>query len=273
MSAPQSGGFAKRGAGNGGRAMNLTPFNFNGADIRVITDDQGEPWFIAKDVADLLEYANPHEAIRTHCKGVREMLTPSAGGDQVTKVMPERDVYRLVMRSRLPAAEAFEEWVVGEVLPAIRKTGSYQRPMTPAEQLLAQAQTMVNFEIAQREQQIALERVERRVEHLSEARVWDHCPQNCAALGRIKESMNKRFGLSGPVVSFVLQQWPHMPKQAGMVRNGHEQAKGSQYVVWHKTDALAAFKRFVSESQMVTATQATNPYFEGRFRLVQQVQS
>lgn len=250
--------------------MNLILFNFNGADIRLVTDENGEPWFIARDVADLLEYANPHEAVRTHCKGVRETLIPSAGGEQMTKVIPERDLYRLVMRSGMPAAEAFEEWVVGEVLPTIRKTGGYQRPMTPGEKLLVQAQAMINIEQQQVEQQVAIERIERRVEVIAEQRTWDHCPQNCVPLGRIKQSMNKRFGLSGITVTFVLQQWPHMPKQAGMVRNGHEDAKGSQYVVWHKTDVLAAFNRFVSESQMVTATQATNPYFEGRFRLAQQ---
>jgi hypothetical protein len=145
--------------------------------------------------------------------------------------------------------------------------------MTPGEQLLANAQAVITIERQQAEQQLALERIERRVELIAELRVWDHCPQNCVPLGRIKQSMNKRFGLSGPMVAFVLQQWPHLPKQAGMVRNGHEEAKGSQYVVWHKTDVLAAFNRFVSESQMVTATQATNPYFEGRFRLAPQVQS
>lgn len=144
------------------------------------------------------------------------------------------------------------------------------RPMTQAEITAANANHLVEVERQQREQQVALERIERRVEVLAELRVWDHRPQNCVSLTQIKESMSKRFGLSGPMVAFVLQQWPHLPKQAGMVRNGHEEAKGSQYVVWHKTDVLAAFNRFVSESQMVTATQATNPYFEGRFRLVQQ---
>ncbi|MDY7560188.1 Rha family transcriptional regulator [Pseudomonas sp. 10B1] len=147
------------------------------------------------------------------------------------------------------------------------------RPMTQAEITAANANHLVSVERQQLQQQAAIERIERRVEIIAEQRVWDHCPQNCAPLGRIKQSMSKRFGLSGPTVAFVLQQWPHLPKQAGMVRNGHEEAKGSQYVVWHKTDVLAAFNRFVSESQMVTATQATNPYFEGRFRLVQQAQS
>lgn len=248
----------------------LVKFDFNGADVRVITDGNGEAWFIARDVAELLDYVDTDQAIRTHCKGAQSCPVEITGQVRHVKVIPERDVYRLVMRSRLPAAEAFEEWVVGEVLPTIRKTGSYQRPMTPGEKLLAQAQAMINIEQQQAEQQAAIERIERRVEVIAEQRTWDHCPQNCVPLGRIKQSMNQRFGLSGPMVTYVLQQWPHMPKHAGMVRNGHEDAKGSQYVVWHKTDVLAAFNRFVSESQMVTATQATNPYFEGRFRLAQQ---
>lgn len=253
--------------------MNLIPFNFKGADIRVITDDQGEPWFIAKDVADLLEYANPHEAVRTHCKGVRETLTPSAGGEQMTKVIPERDVYRLVMRSRMPAAEAFEEWVVGEVLPSIRKTGSYQRPMTQAEVIAASANILVSLERQQAEQQIGLDRIERKVENMERFHVWDHRPSNCLSLTGIKAEMNKRYGLSGAVVDYVLKDWPHLPNPAGMVRNGHEEALGSQYMVWAKTLVTTAFKRFVSESTMETATQATHPYFEGRFRLVEKVQS
>lgn len=54
-----------------------------------------------------------------------ETRTPSAGGTQTVKIIPERDVCRLVMRSKLPAAEAFEEWVVGTVLPSVRKHGGY----------------------------------------------------------------------------------------------------------------------------------------------------
>nr|WP_321985285.1 BRO family protein [uncultured Lichenicoccus sp.] len=92
--------------------------------VRVLNRD-GAAWFVAKDVAVLLGYANPPEAVREHCKWVSETLTPSAGGPQRTKIIPESDVYRLIFRSKLPAAEAFEEWVVGTVLPAIRKDGGY----------------------------------------------------------------------------------------------------------------------------------------------------
>jgi len=145
------------------------------------------------------------------------------------------------------------------------------RPMTPAEITAANANHLVAVERQQREQQVALERIERRVEDLSQTVVWDHCPQNCQSLTRIKETMLKRHGLSGAVVDYVLRVWPNQPNPAGMVRNGHEDALGSQYLVWSKHHVTAAFHRFVSESTMVTATQATHPYFEGRFRLVQKV--
>jgi len=147
------------------------------------------------------------------------------------------------------------------------------RPMTQAEITAANANHLVEMERQQREQQVAIDRIERRVEVIAEQRVWDHCPQNCIPLGRIQAEMNKTYGLSGPMVSFVLRQWPNQPNHAGMVRNGHEEAKGSQYIVWSKSLVTAAFKRFISECQMVSATQATHPYFEGRFRLVHKVKS
>ena len=147
------------------------------------------------------------------------------------------------------------------------------RPMTQAELIAASANQLVAIERQQAAHQMALERVEHQVEQLSQTMVWDHCPQNCQSLTRIKETMLKRHGLSGAVVDYVLKVWPNQPNPAGMVRNGHEEALGSQYLVWSKSHVTAAFHRFVSESTMVTATQATHPYFEGRFRLVQRVQS
>ena len=105
-------------------SQEMQVFNFNSEDIRVIQKD-GEPWFVAKDVAILLGYTNPQKAIRDHCKGVNETDTPTTGGVQAIKIIPERDLYRLVMRSKLPAAEKFEDWVVGTVLPSIRKNGGY----------------------------------------------------------------------------------------------------------------------------------------------------
>lgn len=104
----------------------ITQFAFSGDSVRAFNADSGETLFVANDVATALGYAQPKDAVAAHCKGAVKRRLPTAGGAQQVLCIPERDVYRLVMRSRLPAAEAFEEWVVGEVLPAIRKTGQYQ---------------------------------------------------------------------------------------------------------------------------------------------------
>lgn len=165
---------------------------------------------------------------------------------------------------------AFKKKLVREFWELVQQRN---QPMTQAEITAANANHLVAVERQQREQLVALERIERRVEDLSQTTVWDHCPQNCQSLTRIKETMLARHGLSGAVVDYVLKAWPNQPNPAGMVRNGHEEALGSQYLVWSKSHVTAAFNRFVSESSMVTATQATHPYFEGRFRLVQKAQA
>lgn len=99
----------------------LIPFNFNGHVLNTMLVNN-EPYFIARNVAEILGYSKPENAIARHCKA--SITTPKQGGGFIT-LIPERDVYRLTMRSKLEEAEKFENWVVGEVLPSIRKTGSY----------------------------------------------------------------------------------------------------------------------------------------------------
>lgn len=70
-------------------------------------------------------YENPHEAIRNYCKGVSKILTPTNGGNQTKNYIPEGDLYRLIVHSKLKSAEKFERWVFDEVLPTIRQTGNY----------------------------------------------------------------------------------------------------------------------------------------------------
>ena len=103
-------------------------------DIRTAEID-GKPYFVGTDVAKALGYSNPRKAILDHCKGVTKRDTPTSSGVQSMSYINEGDLYRLIMKSKLPSAEKFESWVMDEVLPAIRKTGSYQKPMTVAEQI------------------------------------------------------------------------------------------------------------------------------------------
>lgn len=92
--------------------------------VRIIMKD-GKPLFCGKDVAEALGYKRTADAIATHCKGVCELPTPTSGGIQKMKYIPEGDLYRLVAHSELPSAEKFESWIFDEVLPCIRKTGGY----------------------------------------------------------------------------------------------------------------------------------------------------
>lgn len=93
-------------------------------EIRFV-DVDGKPYAIASDVARALGYAIPSKAVNTHCKGVSKMEVPTNGGKQDMLIIPEGDIYRLIIKSKLPSAEKFETWVMDEVLPTIRKTGSY----------------------------------------------------------------------------------------------------------------------------------------------------
>lgn len=108
-------------------------------DIRTAEID-GKPYFVGTDVAKALGYSNPRKAILDHCKGVTKRDTPTSSGVQSMSYINEGDLYRLIMKSKLPSAEKFEAWVMDEVLPTIRKTGSYQKPMTIAEQIQLLAQ-------------------------------------------------------------------------------------------------------------------------------------
>lgn len=109
----------------------LQIFNFEKQEVRTILIEN-EPHFVANDVARTLGYVNPSDATNKHCKkSIKTWGSDSLGRRQEFKVIPESDVYRLVFRSKLPEAERFEDWVMSEVLPSIRKTGSYQVPQDP----------------------------------------------------------------------------------------------------------------------------------------------
>ena len=126
----------------------LTVFAFDSAAVRVIQID-GEPWFVGKDVAEVLGYARPNDALQQHCKGAvkrRPLQTP--GGMQEIRLINEPDMLRLIVGSKLPAAERFERWVFEEVLPSIRKTGRYsmpaQAPQPPAPHLDRALRSLIN---------------------------------------------------------------------------------------------------------------------------------
>lgn len=117
-------------------------------EIRTVLNESGEPLFCMSDVAKALGYNRPADAVNDHCKGVVILPTPTNGGIQQVKFGKESDVYRLVMRSKLPDAEKFQDWVCEEVLPSIRKHGAYmtqstiEKALTDPDTLIQLAQTL-----------------------------------------------------------------------------------------------------------------------------------
>ena len=100
-------------------------FNFEQNDVRTFLEND-VPYFVANDVAKTLGYKNPSKATNDHCKKAIETWgNDSLGRRQKFKIIPESDVYRLIIKSNLPSAEKFESWVMEEVLPQIRKHGMY----------------------------------------------------------------------------------------------------------------------------------------------------
>lgn len=93
-------------------------------EIRTIVIDD-KPYFMATDVASALGYAKPNNAVTAHCKATLKQGIPISGKIQECNFIAEGDVYRLIVKSKLPAAEKFEKWVMEEVLPQIRQTGTY----------------------------------------------------------------------------------------------------------------------------------------------------
>ena len=94
-------------------------------EIRTLTIDN-KPYFCASDIAKALGYAKPHNAISTHCRyTLKQGIATKQGNMCEMTFIPEGDVYRLIVKSKLPSAEKFESWVMDDVLPTIRKTGGY----------------------------------------------------------------------------------------------------------------------------------------------------
>lgn len=110
----------------------LRIYNFDGNEVRTMLLEN-EPWFVGKDVAEVLGYKDTVNALKSHVddddKGMAKCHTP--GGMQEMTIINESGVYSLVFASKLPSAKKFKHWVTSEVLPSIRKTGGYEVPTDP----------------------------------------------------------------------------------------------------------------------------------------------
>lgn len=145
-------------------------------EIRTVVID-GEPWFVGKDIAEVLGYSNSRKAILDHVDDEDKMngvtIRDAIGRDQAAVVINESGVYALIFGSKLASAKRFKHWVTSEVLPQIRKNGSYQKRLTPEEMMRIQLGMVDDHE--------------NRIEHLENTMTIDYGRQQ-----DLKKTVNKR---------------------------------------------------------------------------------
>lgn len=124
---------------SGGSTMSkesaVIPFHFESKEVRILKDKSGNPWWVAKDVCDVLDIKNPTQAVQQLDDDERAIQNIGRQGE--ANIINESGLYTLIIRSNKPEAKKFRKWVTSEVLPAIRKTGSYSaasQTLSPAQQ-------------------------------------------------------------------------------------------------------------------------------------------
>ena len=136
-------------------------------EVRTLSID-GEPWFVGKDVAAILGYAKPLNALATHIdedESLKQGLIDSMGREQNAIFINESGLYSLVLSSKLPTAKAFKRWITHDVIPSIRKNGGYiagQESMT-AEELMAKALLVAKKTIEEKEAELSRKQVENAI--------------------------------------------------------------------------------------------------------------
>ena len=132
-------------------------FNFENHEVRSLLINS-EPWFVGKDVAEILSYSNTRKALTDHVDAEDKMdgvtIRDSIGRNQKPVLINESGLYSLVLSSKLPSAKKFKRWVTSEVLPALRKTGQYQVKELSGQELMAKALIEAQSVLAAKDKQI-----------------------------------------------------------------------------------------------------------------------
>ncbi|MSA19889.1 phage antirepressor [Ligilactobacillus ruminis] len=190
----------------------LKNFTFEDQQIRALTIE-GEPWFVGKDVAEVLGYSNSRKAIADHVdsedKGVTKCYT--LGGTQQIAIINESGLYSLILSSKLPKAKEFKRWVTSEVLPTIRKHGAY---MTPAkiEEVLTDPDTIIQLATQLKQEREGRLIAEQRIGELTPKA--DYCDRVLADKSLVTiTQIAKDYGMSGRALNATLHDFGVIYKQ------------------------------------------------------------
>lgn len=183
----------------------IQKFDFKGASLRTLTDEAGEPWFVAKDVCDILGHSNVSMALDRLDDDERSKFNLGRQGE--TNIVNEAGLYVLVLGSRKPEAHEFKRWVTHEVLPQIRRTGGYI-PTSDADDdmtILAKAVMIGQRTMEEQKQRIAAQ--QSRIDELQpKASAWDNFVDIPDALS-VRDSAKLLSNLGRPVGQTELFEW------------------------------------------------------------------
>lgn len=239
-------------------AEELTCFVYDGHDVRVVTGDDGEPWFVLVDLCRVLGLTNPSEVARrldADALSTAEVID-SMGRRQQARTVSEPGLYEVVFMSRRPGARAFRRWVTHEVLPRIRRTGAYRAPALSGPELMAAALV---------EAQRTLEAARSRAAELEE-RLEAEAPH--ARFGRLVSSCEGDL-LVGQVAALITQGGlPVTPVRLFAWLRGHGWLCRGSDRMWNMPTKWALTRRYMRFAVTVVATghgtrERTTPYVTG----------
>ena len=195
--------------------------------VRITMNENDEPLFCLADVAKALGYSNPAKAVIDHCKGVTVLETPTQSGIQPIKYGKESEVYRLTMKSKLPNAEKFQDWVCDEVLPSIRKHGAYMTQET-LEKALTSPDFLIRLATNLKEEKQKRIEAEQKAE-LAEQTIKSNAPK---VLFADAVSTSQRSCLVAELAKILQQNGVNIGQNrlfAWMRENGYLCSKGQYY--------------------------------------------
>lgn len=231
---------------------------------------EGTPYFCARDIAVALGFASPADSVRRHCIRVADSSTLFYQ-NQPLKIIPESDVYRLVMRSNLPSAQQFQDWVCEEVLPAIRQTGRYQQePMSELAMIAAIATAAEEQRVRLLQQQEQLTQVEHRVEQLESQLEGAEVPEGYMFISEVHSRYAHYMTEKKARATLGAIEWPS--ESVSIVRDGIRRNctvyKTNLESAWHRITSIEELFRVISfEARQVSAYYYTHDFVPGRFQI------
>ncbi|NWC29965.1 Rha family transcriptional regulator [Pseudomonas tolaasii] len=244
--------------------------------MTIVTIKDGDAVTTTLVIADgtLSDHASVIKLVRTYQAdleefGLLDFKSESTGGRPTEYAFlsePQSTLLLTYMRNT-DIVRAFKKKLVREFWEMVQQRN---RPMTPAEQLLANAQLMVDMERRQDRIDHAVAGIETRVASVEQVRYLDSRPAGFESMTTIRERINLRHGIPPWVINAVMRDISGAPLPFAMVRSNHSDDGAQPYAIWPKADITRRFDRFVTECTLVTAERATHPDIQqGRFKLRQ----